>query len=76
MPKAKDISAKQRDGLLGTLQARFEATNLLNHVNLHTPDAEIGVPGNDNPNAGRITKTAFDNLDPPRFFQFGLRFTF
>jgi hypothetical protein len=59
-----------------TLQARFEATNLLNHVNLHTPDAEIGVPGNDNPNAGRITRTAFDNADPPRFFQFGLRFTF
>ena len=58
------------------LQARFEATNLLNHVNLHMPDGEIGIPGNDNPNAGRITKTAFDNLDPPRFIQFGLRFTF
>ena len=33
--------------------------NLFNHVNLGNPDSEIGVPGNLNPNAGRITSTAY-----------------
>jgi len=45
-------------------------------VNLGDPDTEIGVPGNDNPNAGKITSTAFFNLDPQRTWQFGLRFKF
>ena len=58
------------------LELRAEAVNLLNHVNLGDPDTEIGVPGNDNPNAGRITSTAFFNLDPQRAWQFGVRFKF
>jgi outer membrane receptor protein involved in Fe transport len=58
------------------LELRAEAVNVLNHVNLGDPDTEIGVPGNDNPNAGRITSTAFFNLDPQRAWQFGVRFKF
>jgi hypothetical protein len=58
------------------LEIRFEAVNIFNHVNLGFPDAEVGVPGTPNTNAGRITSTAFDNGDPQRNFQFGLRFTF
>jgi hypothetical protein len=58
------------------LELRAEAVNVLNHVNLGDPDTEIGVPGNDNPNAGRITSTAFNNLDPQRAWQFGVRFKF
>ena len=50
--------------------------NIFNNVNLNLPDAQVGVPGTPNPNAGRITSTAFDNADPQRNFQFGLRFTF
>jgi len=55
-------------------EVRIEAVNLLNHVNLANPDGQIGVPGNDNPNAGRITDTA-GNYNP-RNFQFGFRFLF
>jgi hypothetical protein len=58
------------------VELRAEAVNLLNHVNLGDPDTEIGVPGNDNPNAGKITSTAFFNLDPQRTWQFGVRFKF
>ena len=58
------------------LELRAEVVNLLNHVNLGNPDTEIGVPGNDNPNAGKITSTAFFNLDPQRAWQFGARFKF
>jgi hypothetical protein len=58
------------------LEIRFEAVNIFNNVNLGFPDSEVGVPGTPNPNAGRITSTAFDNGDPQRNFQFGVRFTF
>jgi Carboxypeptidase regulatory-like domain len=58
------------------LEIRIEAVNVLNHVNLGFPDSEVGVPGTPNPNAGRITSTAFDNGDPQRNFQFGLRYVF
>ncbi|HXE79352.1 MAG TPA: hypothetical protein VNK41_01250, partial [Vicinamibacterales bacterium] len=58
------------------LEIRIEVVNLFNNVNLGNPDAEIGVPGNDNPNAGRINSTAFGNADPQRNFQFGLKFSF
>jgi outer membrane receptor protein involved in Fe transport len=58
------------------LEVRIEAVNIFNHVNLGFPDSEVGVPGTPNPNAGRITSTAFDNGDPQRNFQFGLRFVF
>ena len=58
------------------LELRAEAVNVLNHVNLGDPDTEIGVPGNDNPNAGKITSTAFFNADPQRAWQFGVRFKF
>ena len=37
----------------------IEAVNFFNHVNLGNPDSEIGVPGNPNANAGRITSTAY-----------------
>jgi hypothetical protein len=58
------------------LELRIEAVNIFNHVNLGNPDTEVGVPGNDNPNAGRITSTAYFNLDPQRAWQFGARFKF
>lgn len=58
------------------LEVRIEAVNIFNHVNLGFPDSEVGVPGTPNPNAGRITSTAFDNGDPQRNFQFGLRYVF
>jgi hypothetical protein len=58
------------------IEVRLEAVNIFNNVNLGFPDSELGVPGTPNPNAGRITSTAFDNNDPQRNFQFGLRFTF
>ena len=40
------------------LEFRVEVTNVFNHVALGNPDTTIGVPGNDNPNAGRITSVA------------------
>ena len=56
------------------LEVRIESVNVFNHVNLGNPDSTIGVPGNNNPNAGKITGTA-GNYNP-RNFQFGFRFVF
>lgn len=61
------------------LEFRLEAVNVFNHVNLGLPgffDRMVGVPGNDNPNAGRITQTANFNRDPQRNLQLGVRLTF
>jgi hypothetical protein len=58
------------------LELRIESVNFLNHVNLGNPDSEVGVPGNDNPNAGRINSTAYGNADPQRNFQFAVKFMF
>jgi outer membrane receptor protein involved in Fe transport len=58
------------------LEVRAEAVNLFNHTNLGNPDSEIGVPGNDNPNAGRITSTAYFGSDPMRNFQFAVKYIF
>ncbi len=58
------------------LEFRIEAVNVFNHVNLDLPDSNIGVPGNNNTNAGRITGTAYGNGDPQRNFQFALKFKF
>jgi Carboxypeptidase regulatory-like domain len=59
-----------------SLEFRIETVNLFNHVNLDLPDSNIGVPGNDNPNAGHITGTAYGNTDLQRNFQFALKFKF
>ncbi len=59
-----------------TLELRAEVVNVFNHVNLDPPDAELGVPGNENPNAGYITATAYGNRDPQRNLQFGVRVAF
>jgi hypothetical protein len=56
------------------LEFRVEAQNVFNHVNLGNPDAEIGVPGNNNANAGFITGTASNHFQ--RNLQFALRFAF
>jgi len=40
------------------VELRVEAQNVFNHVDLGNPDTTIGVPGNDNPNAGKISGTA------------------
>ncbi len=58
------------------IELRLEVVNLFNHVNLGNPNGEIGVPGNDNPNAGRINSTAFGNSDPQRNFQFAAKIRF
>src|SRR5262245_31062502 len=58
------------------LEARFEAVNLFNNVNLANPDSEVGVPGTPNTNAGRINGTAFGGADPMRNWQFALKFMF
>jgi hypothetical protein len=58
------------------LQIRLEAVNVFNHVNLGNPDSEVGVPGNNNVNAGRINSTAYGNSDPQRNLQFAVKFTF
>jgi hypothetical protein len=58
------------------LELRIEAVNIFNNVNLGNPDSEIGVPGNLNPNAGKITSTAFGGLDPQRNFQFAVKWKF
>jgi hypothetical protein len=58
------------------LEVRFESVNFFNHVNLGNPDSTIGVPGNPNTNAGRITSTAYGNTDPQRNFQFALKYRF
>ena len=57
-----------------SLQIRIESVNVLNHVNLGNPDSQVGVPGNNNPNAGRITGTAAGDLQ--RNLQFALKFAF
>jgi outer membrane receptor protein involved in Fe transport len=59
-----------------SLEARVESVNIFNHANLDNPDHEIGVPGNLNANAGRITSTAYGGQDPMRNFQFAVRFVF
>jgi hypothetical protein len=56
------------------VELRIEATNVFNHVALGNPDTQIGVPGNDNPNAGRITGTAANWL--ARNLQFAVRVQF
>jgi outer membrane receptor protein involved in Fe transport len=56
------------------LEVRIEAANVFNHVNLGQPDGTVGIPGNLNGNAGRITGTAANYT--PRVVQFGLRLTF
>ena len=43
---------------------------------LGNPDAEIGSPGSDRANAGRINSTAYSNADPQRNFQFAVKFQF
>lgn len=58
------------------LELRVEAVNVLNNVNLGNPDAEIGVMDNPNPNAGRISNTAFGGTAPQRNLQFGVRLLF
>jgi hypothetical protein len=58
------------------IEFRAEAVNIFNHVNLGNPDSEIGVPGNNNANAGRITSTAYFGADPQRNFQFALKVIF
>ncbi len=65
-----------RLGAARGLEIRAEAVNLFNNVNLGNPDSEIGVPGNNNTNAGRINSTAYFNGDPQRNFQFAAKFTF
>jgi hypothetical protein len=59
-----------------SVEVRAEAVNIFNHANLANPDSEIGVPGNNNTNAGRITSTTFGGQDPMRNFQFAVKFTF
>ena len=56
------------------LELRVEAQNVFNHVNLGNPDAEIGVPGNNNTHAGFISGTAANSVQ--RNLQFALRFLF
>src|ERR1700704_4375086 len=58
------------------VELRVEAVNIFNNTNLGNPDSEIGVPGNPNPNAGRITSTANFGQDPMRNFQFAVKYVF
>jgi hypothetical protein len=71
-----DASLFKRFSLGGErhLEFRVEAQNVFNHVNLGNPDSNIGVPGNNNPNAGFITSTASNHV--MRNLQFALRFQF
>jgi hypothetical protein len=73
-----DASLFKHFSLTGSrlLELRVEVVNLFNNVNLGNPDSEVGVPGNDNSNAGRINSTAFFNADPQRNFQFAVKFSF
>lgn len=65
-------------GEVTNLEFRVEAQNVFNHVNLGLPDATIGVPGNDNPNAGIINslENTFLDRNPMRNFQFALKLIF
>jgi hypothetical protein len=56
------------------VELRIEAANVFNHVTLGNPDTQIGVPGNNNANAGRITGTG-PNWQA-RNLQFALRVQF
>ena len=56
------------------LEFRVEAQNVFNHINLGNPDAEIGVPGNNNTHAGFISGMAPNALT--RNLQFALRLLF
>ncbi len=69
--KRVQLGASTRD-----LEFRIEAVNLFNNVNLGNPDTEIGSPGNDRPNAGRINSTAYFNADLQRNLQFAVKFSF
>ena len=69
-------SSTSRSATGRNVELRLEAVNLFNHVNLGNPDSEVGVPGNTNTNAGRITSTAFGNADPQRNFQFAAKIRF
>ena len=73
-----DASLFKRFKILADKQVEFraEAVNIFNHVNLGNPDSEIGVPGNNNANAGRITSTAYFGADPQRNFQFAFKIIF
>src|SRR5206468_5498796 len=73
-----DASLFKRFSLISghAIEFRVEAVNLFNHVNLANPDSEVGVPGTPNPNAGRITSTAYGGSDPMRNFQFALKYIF
>jgi hypothetical protein len=59
-----------------SVELRAEAVNIFNNTNLGNPDSTIGVPGNPNPNAGRITSTAQGGSDPMRNFQFAFKIAF
>jgi len=59
-----------------TLELRLDVVNVFNHVNLDLPDAEVGVAGNLNPNAGLITATAYSGTDPQRNLQLAVRLSF
>jgi hypothetical protein len=61
-------------GSRSDLELRIEAQNVFNHINLNNPDSTIGVPGNNNTNAGFITSMAPNAL--PRNLQFALRLQF
>jgi hypothetical protein len=71
-----DASLFKRFAISGTqaIEFRIESVNIFNHVNLGNPDSTIGVPGDDNPNAGRITSTAYGGNDPQRNFQFAFKY--
>src|SRR6266571_401893 len=45
MPKAKEITGKQRDGLLKTLKARFEA-HMHRHAGLEWSAVQAGIESN------------------------------
>ncbi len=55
------------------IRVTIALAGVLNNVNLANPDSEVGVPGNNNTNAGRINSTAYGNDDPQRNFQFALK---
>ncbi len=71
-----DASLFKRFGVSAgqAIEFRIEAVNIFNNVNLGNPDSTIGVPGDDNANAGRITSTAYGGNDAQRNFQFALKF--